>query len=120
MIKPFWRDFAHISRSFWTSARARHAEWPYETGAASGARFGTLRLPYDLGTASGPLLVALSHDAGRSVGLPVHWPLEPAPFPPLVGGAGLARAAGAIAAAKSAPLARIAAALRLMDFLLRD
>jgi hypothetical protein len=72
-------------------------------------------MSYDLGTALGPLFVALAHDAGRSVGLPVQLPLEPAPFPPLVGGDGLANAAGAVAAAMRAPLARIAAALRLMD-----
>ncbi len=29
---------------------------------------------------------------GRSLGLPVHWPLWPAPLPPLVGGLGLANA----------------------------
>jgi hypothetical protein len=32
------------------------------------------------------------HDAGRPSGLPVHWPLWPAPFPPLVGGGALANA----------------------------
>ena len=33
---------------------------------------------------------------GRSVGLPVHWPLWPAPLPPLVGGLGLANAGPAV------------------------
>jgi hypothetical protein len=43
----------------------------------------------------GPLFVALAHDAGRSSGLPVHWPLEPAPLPPFVGGGAFANAAAA-------------------------
>jgi hypothetical protein len=30
----------------------------------------------------------LWHDAGRSAAGPVHWPLCPAPLPPLVGGLG--------------------------------
>src|SRR5215218_3835904 len=47
--------------------------------------------------------------AGRSAGLPVHWPLWPAPFPPLVGGLGLAHAADAVPTASAlttAPAAR--------------
>jgi hypothetical protein len=33
-------------------------------------------------------LYGLWHDAGRSAAGPVHWPLCPAPLPPLVGGLG--------------------------------
>src|SRR5215208_5678072 len=46
--------------------------------------------------------------AGRRSGLPVHWPLWPAPLPPLVGGDGLAAAIGATAT-ESARLASTAA-----------
>ncbi len=55
--------------------------------------------------------VALLHEAGRSSGLPVQLPLLPAPLPPLVGGDGLANAAGAIVA-PSAAVARSAAKVR--------
>ena len=36
-------------------------------------------------------------DAGLSAGLPVHWPLDPAPRPPWVGGFGAANAGAAVA-----------------------
>jgi hypothetical protein len=38
---------------------------------------------------------------GRSCAAPVHWPLDPPPFPPLVGGDGLANAGAAVAASIS-------------------
>ena len=46
-------------------------------------------------------MVALLHEAGRSTGLPVQFPLRPAPFPPFVGGLGLATAGLAAASAKT-------------------
>jgi excisionase family DNA binding protein len=51
----------------------------------------------------------LWQDAGRSAAGPVHWPLWPAPLPPLVGGRGLAHAAEAVpstAAVAMAPATR--------------
>jgi hypothetical protein len=45
--------------------------------------------------------------------LPVHWPLCPAPFPPLVGGDGFANA-GAEAVARAALAKRIAPSLRAL------
>ena len=56
--------------------------------------------------------------AGRSRGLPVHWPLCPAPLPPLVGGEGFAAAIGA-AATESASVARTPAmTLRVLPIFL--
>jgi hypothetical protein len=38
------------------------------------------------------IYLLLWQDAGRSAAWPVHWPLWPAPLPPLVGGDGLLKA----------------------------
>jgi hypothetical protein len=58
----------------------------------------------------------LWQEAGRSEALPVHWPLEPAPLPPFVGGDGFANA-GAAAVAKAALANRIAPSLRALVML---
>jgi hypothetical protein len=55
----------------------------------------------------------LWQEAGRSAALPVHWPLDPAPLPPLVGGDGFANA-GAAAVAKAALAKRTAPSLRAL------
>jgi hypothetical protein len=51
-------------------------------------------------------------DAGRSAAGPVHWPLWPAPFPPLVGGDGFADATGARAPSRAHVDSAIAIRLR--------
>jgi hypothetical protein len=48
--------------------------------------------PADCSMSSLGLPTTQWQDAGRSSGLPVHCPLEPAPLPPLVGGGGLPNA----------------------------
>src|SRR5215208_7595793 len=52
--------------------------------------------------------------AGRSAGLPVHWPLWPAPLPPLVGGDGLAAAIGAVATESARAARTPATTLRVL------
>jgi hypothetical protein len=53
-------------------------------------------------------------EAGRSLGFPVHWPLWPAPLPPLVGGGALAND-GAATASISPPVRQSAVTLRRMQ-----
>jgi hypothetical protein len=57
----------------------------------------------------------LLHDAGLSSCGPVHWPLLPAPLPPLVGGCGLA-STGAAAASASEPASVKHASFFLIQF----
>jgi hypothetical protein len=54
-------------------------------------------------------------EAGRSSGLPVHWPLWPAPLPPFVGGGGFPTA-DPIVAAKINPANMLAKTLRSESF----
>jgi hypothetical protein len=60
----------------------------------------------------------LWHDFGRSSFGPVHWPLWPAPLPPLVGGDGLANAAAGADTAK-APAASTARSFLILEVPIR-
>jgi hypothetical protein len=60
----------------------------------------------------------LWHDAGRSACGPVHWPLRPAPLPPLVGGLGSAQAAGASPTQRTPAAIRADTSLRIRDTVL--
>jgi hypothetical protein len=84
-------------------------------GAAPGPNDGAAESERRPGNPTGAPLVGtrgygLWQDVGRSDAGPVHWPLWPAPFPPLVGGLGLAHAADAVP--NAIPLTIAAAARR--------
>src|SRR5829696_7001248 len=59
------------------------------------------------------------HEAGRSAGDPVHWPLEPAPLPPSVGAFGLARAAAGVTSTAVTNTAAMAARISVAPLVAR-
>ena len=97
-------DLTTVARSVWSTGpweSTSEEQMPNEEGRRGGscstpkattrvkARNRTIR---DRQISVSEAHLKLWQEWGRSLGLPVHWPLWPAPLPPLVGGLGLANA----------------------------